>query len=116
MRGVRCERLMEKMDATGSLDSGAWLTRGTVWLALSLYVLAEGVNAAKRDDSAAARWLSTAGFVAFVAHVMCAFSFFHRWSHAAAYVDTASQTERMTGWRWGGDFISIKFLEWYGWR
>src|SRR5436190_19630563 len=52
--------------------------------------------------SHAARWLNTAGCAAFLAHVAAAFHFYHHWSHAAAYADTARQTAEFSGWNWGG--------------
>jgi len=35
-------------------------------------------------------------------HVLCAFAYFHHWSHIAAYRETARQTAELTGWNWGG--------------
>lgn len=86
------------------MDAGEWLTRGTVWFALSLYVASEVVKAVKRGGVSfhAARWLNTIGCAAFLAHIACAFHFYHHWSHAAAYADTARQTAEFSGWNWGG--------------
>lgn len=81
-----------------------WLTRGTVWLALFLYVWAE-LELAKRRDALArsrVRWLHRLAWLSFVAHVVCAFHFYHQWSHAQAMADTARQTAAMVGWNWGG--------------
>jgi len=106
------------METLGSMDTGEWLTRGTVWLALSLYVGAEVVRAAMRrgEPARAVRWLNAAGCAVFFAHVTCAFAFYHDWSHAAAYADTARQTERFAGWHWGGGlYINYAFgLVWLG--
>ena len=97
---------------------GEWLTRGTVWLALSLYVGAEVVKVVMRRDEPArvARWLNAAGCAVFFAHVACAFAFYHGWSHAAAYADTARQTKQFSGWHWGGGlYINYAFaLAWLG--
>ena len=99
------------------MDTGEWLTRGTVWLALSLYVASE-IAAARRvgGSGLVARWLNTAGCVAFLGHVACAFHFYHHWSHAAAYADTARQTSEFSGWNWGGGlYINYAFaLLWLG--
>ena len=86
------------------MDTGEWLTRGTVWLALSLYVAGETVKTAKRagEPDPSARWLSSVGCAAFLAHVACAFQFYHGWSHSTAYSDTARRTAELFGWRWGG--------------
>ena len=88
----------------GRMGTGEWLTRGTVWLALSLYVAGEIVKAARRGANLcpAAQWLNSSGCTAFLAHVACAFHFYHRWSHVAAYADTARQTAELFGWNWGG--------------
>lgn len=57
-----------------------------------------------------ARWAWTAGGLIFLAHVFCAFNFYHGWSHTAAYRETARQTGETMGWGWGGGlFISYGF-------
>ena len=86
------------------MELAEWLTRGTVWLALSLYVAAEMVAAFRTGASASAiaRWLNGLAVVVFLLHVVCAFHFYHQWSHAVAYVDTARQTAEFSGWNWGG--------------
>ncbi len=99
------------------MDPGEWLTRGTVWLALSLYVASEMAAARRVGESfRAARCVNTAGCAAFLAHVVCAFHFYHHWSHAAAYTDTARQTAEFSGWNWGGGvYINYLFaLVWLG--
>jgi len=46
-----------------------------------------------------------------IAHFICAFQFYHGWSHAAAYRDTARQTEDVFGLNWGGGlFINYALL------
>lgn len=95
------------------MDLGEGLTRGSVWLALMLYVVGE--LAASRSQRGG-RWLNTLGCAAFLAHVACAFHFHHQWSHAIAYTDTARQTEQFTGWNWGGGlYLNYLFaLVWLG--
>ena len=84
---------------------GEFLTRITIWLALCAYAASAGMLLLARPGS---RWLLharavwTIGCVFFLAHVVCAFRFFHHWSHAAAYDETARQTAAITGLRWGG--------------
>lgn len=53
---------------------------------------------------------------ALLAHVACAFNFYHHWSHTAAYTDTARQTAQLLGWSWGGGlYINYAFgLVWAG--
>jgi hypothetical protein len=95
------------------MDTGPWLTRGTIWLALTLYVAAEMLRAAAPGGGAQgkARVLNSLGCAAFLAHVACAFHFYHHWSHAAAYADTARQTADYFGWRWGGGlYFNYAFL------
>ncbi len=88
----------------GRMHNGEWLTRGTVWVALSLYVGGEIVKAGRGGGArrGAARWLNNFGCTAFLAHVTCAFHFYHGWSHSAAYAETARQTAELVGKNWGG--------------
>ena len=99
------------------MDTGEWLTRGTVWLALLLHVANEVVkHTARTGGQAAARWLNTLGCAVFLAHVACAFHFYHGWSHTNAYADTARQTAKLFGWNWGGGlYVNYLFaLLWAG--
>ena len=87
------------------MSTGAWLTKATVWLALLAYAIGAGRMLLARDrpgSSVKTRWVWTIGCVFFLAHVVCAFTFYHGWSHIAAYAETARQTAEMTGVRWGG--------------
>src|SRR5688572_30163507 len=100
------------------MDTGESLTRGTVWLALSLYVAGELAKTRRHVGPVrdADRWLNTAGCAAFFAHVACAFHFYHDWSHTTAYADTARQTAELLGWKWGGGlYLNYAFaLVWLG--
>jgi hypothetical protein len=99
------------------MDTGEWLTRGAVWLALSLYLGAEMLKIARhRDAWPAARWLNSFACAAFLAHVAFAFHFYHAWSHSAALADTARQTAELIGWNWGGGlYLNYLFaLVWLG--
>lgn len=87
------------------MTSGDFLTRLFIWLALIAYPITAGLMLQSpgnphRRMQARAVW--TWGCVFFLAHVFCAFAFFHHWSHAEAYRETARQTAALTGWRWGG--------------
>lgn len=87
------------------MTRGEFLTRLTIWLALIAYALGAGllVRARRRPGEwSRARLAWTIGCAFFLAHVGCAFGYFHHWSHAAALDDTAHQTAEMTGWHWGG--------------
>jgi hypothetical protein len=91
------------MEVIAAPTTGEWLTRGTVWLALTLYTGAEILRSRNSGiNFRSAGYLNTAGCMMFLAHVACAFSYYHNWSHANAYEDTARQTAQLTGWNWGG--------------
>ena len=87
------------------MDTAELLTRWSVRLALALYALAlvrRWSSQGRRSALAAARGLWTAGWLAFLFHVLCAFHFYHHWSHADAYAVTARRTAEVVGWPWGG--------------
>jgi hypothetical protein len=86
-------------------------------LALSLYVAAEMAVAFKQNATGGvARWLNTIGGAVFLLHVVCAFHFYHQWSHAVAYADTARQTAEFSGWNSGvGLYVNYLFtVVWLG--
>ncbi len=99
------------------MSKGELLTRITIWLALagyaigaSLYLLSRG----RRNWDAVARMAWTAGCVSLLIHVACAFHYYHAWSQAAAYRETARQTAEVTGLDWGGGlFINYALI--IGW-
>src|SRR5262245_32305123 len=97
---------------------GPLLTKWTIRLALACYVayLAGWLAARGQRWPTTARWLWTAGCALFVAHVACAFHFYHGWSHAAAWQSTADETRRMLGFAFGdGIYGSYLFLiAWVG--
>jgi len=87
------------------MSRGEFLTRLTIWLALIAYACAAGTLLMARQRTrwrSFARSLWTFGCALFLAHVVCAFAYYHDWSHATAYRETARQTGEMTGVRWGG--------------
>ncbi len=87
------------------MPRGELLTKLTVWLALIAYTIGTALWLTPRraDRSlAAARWSWTLGCALFLAHIVCAFSYFHHWSHDDAYRETARQTAEVTGWQSGG--------------
>ncbi|HVX16162.1 MAG TPA: hypothetical protein VHC22_33560 [Pirellulales bacterium] len=83
---------------------GELATRATIWLAMLGYfvgaALRSGREAPLRHQIVRIVW--TSGCLFYLAHVACAFHFFHHWSHADAYHRTAVQTAAVTGWDWGG--------------
>jgi len=99
------------------MNRGELLTRATVWLALCGYALGAAMLLRAGKGArwrAGARWAWTFGCAFFLAHILCAFGFFHGWSHDAAYRETARQTAEMTGIHWGGGlFLNYLFaLAW----
>lgn len=87
------------------MSSGEILTKVTIWIAIGCYVAGTVAFALSRkrykwDSVARLAW--TAACVALLTHVMCAFHFYHEWSHDSAYRDTARQTNEVFGLNWGG--------------
>ncbi len=85
--------------------SGEALTRLSVWLAVTAYAIACAGMLLTRERPVQPGWIRgvwTLGCGFFLAHVACAFGFYHDWSHADAYRATARQTGEMTGMQWGG--------------
>ena len=94
--------------------SGELLTLWTIRLALVCYVafVALRVTAPSRHDSRALapRIIWTLGCGLLLVHVVCAFHFYHGWSHAAAWEKTASETDKLLGIRFGdGIYFSYAF-------
>ena len=90
------------------------LTRGTIWLTIVAYTIGSGLFALPeriRWRDYATRFVWTTACLSLIAHIICAFQFYHDWSHSAAYVDTARQTNTVVGLNWGGGlFINYTLL------
>ena len=87
------------------MSGGEFLTKVTIWIAVAGYFAGAAVFAlarGRRKWDSLARLAWTAACVALLAHVACAFHFYHGWSGAAAYRDTARQTAEVFGLDWGG--------------
>jgi hypothetical protein len=81
------------------MDFGILWTRWTVRVAIAFYV----ASLASRGNSpkwSRAGW--TAGCLAYLLHVACAFQYYHHWTHAEAYAFAAQQTADVAGLNWGG--------------
>jgi len=93
---------------------GELLTRLTIWIALSGYalgVIGILVSGKNRAWQSLARWAWTVGCLGLLAHTVCAFHFYHAWSQASAYRETARQTAEVMGYNWGGGlFINYSFI------
>src|SRR6266849_9648535 len=79
---------------------GDALTRWTIRVALALAVAALAARIGHRNRSARLAW--TVGCLAYLAHIVCAFHFYHDWSHSHAYAATARDTAAEFGLDWGG--------------
>lgn len=87
------------------MSSGSLLTRSTVWLSIATYTIGCVVFALSRGRANLDRWTRLAWTIACAAlliHYAFAFNFFHSWSNAAAYADTARQTAEVFRINWGG--------------
>ena len=87
------------------MSSGEFLTRSTIWLAIAGYAIGTVVFATARRRVDANRWARlawTIGCAALLAHFASAYEFYHAWSHASAYADTARQTAEVFKVNWGG--------------
>ncbi len=97
------------------MNLGEFLTRGTIWVSIVGYVIgsvifAYSLRRSERLDSAT-RVIWTIACASLIAHFVSAFQFYHGWSHAAAYEDTARQTRELFSLNWGGGvFINYALL------
>lgn len=91
---------------------GEFLTRATVWVAMLAWGVCAWIRlrAPTAADWSRMRRVWTVGCTAFLAHVICAFSSFHGWSHTQALKETARQTALMTGIQSGfGLYLNYTF-------
>jgi hypothetical protein len=78
---------------------GKILTLWTIRAAAGLYAGSVIAWLRRRDRSARLTW--TVACLLYLAHVGCAFNFYHHWSHSAAYEDTSRRTAELLGAGWG---------------
>lgn len=96
---------------------GELLTKITIWVAVAGYAAGAAAFALSGrrigwDGEARLAW--TLACAALLAHVACAFHYYHGWSHASAYLDTARQTNEVFGLNWGGG-LYINYALMVGW-
>ena len=87
------------------MTTGEFLTRSTIWISFAAYTVGCVVFATARRQPNADRWVRlawTIGCAALVTHFICAFQFYHSWSHQSAYIETARQTAEVVNVNWGG--------------
>jgi len=82
------------------MPDGKILTLWTIRAAAILYVVAVIAWLRRRDRTARLAW--SLACLLYLAHVGFAFNFYHHWSHAAAYEDTARRTAELLGAGSGG--------------
>ena len=96
------------------METGEFLTRATIWVAIVVYAIGSVVFALARGRSrwdSVTRVLWTIAVLSLVGHFISAYQFYHHWSHNSAYLDTARQTDEVIGLNWGGGlFINYAFL------
>jgi hypothetical protein len=96
------------------MSQGELLTRLTIWLALGGYAFGAAAHFIFRNNlkwQARARWAWTIGCIGMLAHVACAYDFYHAWSQTSAYRETARQTAEVFGLDWGGGlYINYAFI------
>ena len=93
------------------------LTRSTIWVSIAGYAIGSVFFALSYSSRRKGEWDSatrvvwTIACASLIAHFVSAFQFYHGWSHAAAYEDTARQTHELFGLNWGGGvFINYALL------
>jgi hypothetical protein len=88
---------------------GEFITRSTVWISIFAYLLGTILLSRRRTYLARIFW--TVACLALVSHFVAAFQFYHDWSQASAYRETAQQTNQVFGLNWGGGlFINYAVL------
>jgi len=89
---------------------GELLIRWSVRAALLCYVVVVAYLLLRKQPSRVVDAIWTAGCVLFCGHVIAALHYYHHWSHAHAFKDTAVQTEALLGLRFGyGIYFSYLF-------
>jgi len=90
----------ESPRAGAMMLDGKILTLWTIRAAAALYAASIIAWLRRRDRNARLTW--TLACLLYLAHVACAFSIYHHWSHAEAYEHTARRTAELLGAGWGG--------------
>ena len=96
------------------MSQGEFLTRLTIWLALGGAALGAVLQFAFRSNArwqGLARWAWTGGCLSLLAHVACAYHFYHAWSQDSVYRETARQTAEVFNLNWGGGvYVNYAFM------
>jgi len=92
---------------------GELVTKLFIWISITAYVAAMAIVANQRQTTGVLhilRLLWTGAYLALLLHVLAAFATHHAWSHSAAVVHTAQQTEAVVGISFGGGVWFNYFL------
>ena len=96
------------------METGELLTRITIWIAIGGYAVGVCLMLLFRESQTwpkRARLVWTLGCVGLIAHLICAFQFYHHWSQSSALREVERQTAAVTGNAWGGGlYINYAFL------
>lgn len=96
------------------MNRGELLTRITIWIAIGGYAVGVCLMLLFRESQTwqrRARLVWTVGCLGLIAHLICAFHFYHHWSQASALREVERQTAEVTGNNWGGGlYINYAFL------
>jgi hypothetical protein len=88
------------------MNLGEVLTRSTIWISLSCYVLGTVLFATRNHShDRLVRIIWTIAIIALGLHFIAAFHYYHHWSQLSAYQETARQTNDVFGLNWGGGLI-----------
>jgi hypothetical protein len=95
------------------MDFGDLLVRSSVRLAMLCYagvLLGSILGRHAPATTSGSRWLWTLGCGLYWVHVLSAFAFYHHWSHAHAFADTAARTQAAIGFEFGyGIYVNHLF-------
>lgn len=96
------------------MSRGELFTRITIWLALTGYAFGAIIHFVFRGSlkwQSRARWAWTIGCIGMLAHIICAYHFYHAWSQSSVYQETARQTAEVFNLNWGGGvYVNYAFI------
>ena len=93
-----------------------WTARFCVAAYLLRYIAVTGAGNGGKFWRNAERLFWTVGWVILIVHTLCAFHFIHGWSHDAAVIHTALQTEMVMGITYGGGvWFNYAMIALWGW-
>jgi hypothetical protein len=91
--------------------AGEFITKVLIWMTLIAYtvvVILRLIGNRKNDSIARIVW--TLGCLSLIAHVACAYNYYHSWSYDSSLKETARQTAEVYGINWGGGLFINFFV------